>query len=84
MEGEVEEALHILELICKGKVIAVGDHHESPSFDLLRLFEFLVLSFNKVLVLLIWIFWELDGTMLEVHVEDLELFLHSTQTRQDC
>ena len=55
-EREVEEALRVLELVCKGKVVAVGDHHESPSFDLLRLFEFLVLSFDKVLVLLVWIF----------------------------
>ena len=84
VEGEVQEALHILELVCEGKVVAVGDHHESPCFDLLWLFEFPILSFDKVFVLLVWIFWELDGTVLEVHVEHLELFLHSTKTRQDC
>ena len=26
----------------------------------------------------------LDGAVLEVHVEDLELFLHSARTRQNC
>ena len=75
-EGEVEEALCVLELVCESKVVVVGDHHESPCFDLLRLLEFPVLSFDKVFVLLIWILWELDGTLLEVHVENLELFLH--------
>ena len=83
-EREVEEALRILELVCEGKVVVVEDHHESPSFDLLRLFEFPLLSFDKVFVLLVWIFWELDGAMLEVHVEHLELFLHSTRTGRDC
>ena len=80
-KGKVQEALHILELVGEGKIVAVGDHHESPCFDLLWVFEFPVLSFNKVFVLLIWIFWELDGTVLEVHVEDFELFFHYARTR---
>ena len=52
-EGEVQEALHILKLICEGKVVAIGDHHESPCFDLLELFEFPVLSFDKVFIILV-------------------------------
>ena len=83
-EGKVQEALCILELVCEGKVVAIGDHHESPCFDLLWVFEFPVLSFNKVFILLVWIFWELDGAFLEVHVEDLELFFHSARRRGDC
>ena len=79
-EGEVQEALHIFELVGKGKTVAVGDHHESPCFDLLWLFEFLVLSLNKVFILLVWVLWELDGAVLEVHVEDLKLFFHSAWT----
>ena len=80
-KGKVEEALRVLELVGEGKIVAVGDHHESPCFDLLWVFEFPVLSFNKVFVLLVWIFWELDGAVLEVHVEDFELFFHSARTR---
>ena len=80
-KGKVQEALCVLELICEGKVVAIGNHHESPCFDLLWVFEFPVVSFNKVFILFVWIFWELDSAMLEVHVEDFELFFHSTRTR---
>ena len=83
-EGEVQEALRIHELVFEGKVVVVEDHHESPCFNLLWLFELPVLSLNKVFVLLVWIFWELDGTVLEVHVEHLELFLHSARPGRDC
>ena len=73
-----------MEFVAEANHVRHGNHEKAPALDFFRLLEFLVFSFDDIIVSIEIIFLELDFTFLEVHFKRFNLVLHSAMKRLRC